>query len=379
MNARARGTAWLARRTGAVVWRSLVRIVVTGASGNVGSALLRRLLAVGGHDILGVARRVPDEPGAPFDAVSWRSLDLTEDTATDDLREAFRGADAVVHLAWGFQPSHDIAYLEALGVGGTRRVLEAVALEDVRHVVHMSSVGAYSPKRDDTPVDETWPTGGVPTSPYSRHKSSAERLLDAHESAYPDRVVTRLRPGVVGQRTAGSALLRYALPGLVPAAVLGHLPVLPLDRRLTIPMVHADDVAAAIERVLATTAAGPFNLAAEPAVTTADIADVLGARQVQVPSAVLRAVVSLTWHARLQQVDTGWLDLGFAVPLLDTSRARRELCWTPQVDARTVLAETVAGMREGAADRSPVLRPRSVPGQVARALRHGPVSRRHRP
>jgi UDP-glucose 4-epimerase len=138
MNARARGTAWLARRTGAVVWRSFVRIVVTGASGNVGSALLRRLLAVGGHDILGVARRVPEEPGAPFDAVSWRSLDLTEDTATDDLREAFRGADAVVHLAWGFQPSHDIAYLEALGVGGTRRVLEAVALEDVRHVVHMS-------------------------------------------------------------------------------------------------------------------------------------------------------------------------------------------------------------------------------------------------
>jgi UDP-glucose 4-epimerase len=356
-----------------------VRIVITGASGNVGSALLRRLVADGGHQILGVARRVPEEPGAPFDAVSWRSADLTEETATEGLREAFRGADAVVHLAWGFQPSHDVAYLEALGVGGTRRVLEAAAAEDVPHVVHMSSVGAYSPKRDDSPVDERWPTGGVRTSPYSRHKSSAERLLDAHEAAYPDRVVTRLRPGIVGQRNAGSALLRYALPGILSAAVLGHLPVLPLDRRLRIPMVHADDVAAAIDLVLARRAGGPFNLAADPPVTTADIAAVFGARQVQVPSGVLRAVVSLTWHARLQQVDTGWLDLGFAVPLLDSSRAARELGWIPRVDALTVLAETVAGMRDGAADRSPVLRPRSVPAQVARALRHGAVSGRRRP
>jgi UDP-glucose 4-epimerase len=356
-----------------------LRIVVTGASGNVGSALLRRLVSTGEHDVLGMARRVPAESAAPFDAVSWRSVDLTEETAAGALREAFAGADAVVHLAWGFQPSHDISYLEALGVGGTRRVLDAVTAAGVPHLVHMSSVGAYSPKRDDDPVDESWPTGGVPSSPYSRHKSSAERLIDAHERSHPGRVVTRLRPGIVGQRNAGSALLRYALPGTVPASVLGHIPVLPLDRRLTIPMVHADDVATAIERILEVTAPGPFNLAAEPAVTTAAIADVLNARHVHVPSPVLRAFVSLSWHARLQQVDPGWLDLGFAVPLMDTSRASRELGWSPQVDALTVLAETVAGMREGVADQSPVLRPRSVPAQLARALRRGPVSSRHEP
>jgi nucleoside-diphosphate-sugar epimerase len=144
-------------------------------------------------------------------------------------------------------------------------------------------------------------------------------------------------------------------------------------------MVHADDVASAIERVLTATVPGPFNLAAEPAVTTAAIADVFDARPVHVPSTVLRAVVSLSWHARLQQVDPGWLDLGFAVPLMDTSRAARELGWEPQIDALTVLAETVAGMREGVADQSPVLRPRSVPAQLAHALRRGPVSRRREP
>jgi nucleoside-diphosphate-sugar epimerase len=356
-----------------------VRIVVTGATGNVGSALLRRLVEAGKHDVIGLARRLPTGSGAPFDAVSWRSVDLTDDAATDALGEAFTGADAVVHLAWGFQPSHDLDYLDALGVGGTRRVLDAVAAADVPHLVHMSSVGAYSPKRDDTPVDESWPTDGVRTSPYSRHKSTAERLLDAHERSFPDRVVTRVRPGIVGQRSAGSALLRYGLPGVVPAGLIGHIPVLPLDRDLTLPMVHSDDVARAIGLMLEASVGGPFNLAAQPPVTTEAIADALDARSVHVPSSVLRVLMSAAWHARLQPVDPGWLDLGFAVPLMDASRAERELGWAPRVDATTVLAETVAGMRDAASDRSPVLRPRSVAGQLARALRRGPVTRRRRP
>lgn len=356
-----------------------MRIVVTGASGNVGSALLRRLVDSGGHDLVGIARRAPEGSGPPFDAVTWHPVDLTDPASPAPLVDAFSGADAVVHLAWGFQPSHDTGYLEALGVGGTRRVLEAVAAAEVAHLVHMSSVGAYSPKRDDEPVDESWPTGGVPTSQYSRHKAAAERLLDAHETAHPSRVVTRLRPGIVGQRTAGSVLLRYAVPGLVPAGVIGHVPVLPLDRRLVVPMVHADDVADAVVRILERRVPGPFNLAADPPVTTAAIAGVLGARMVHVPSSVLRAALSLAWHARLEQVDPGWLDLGFSVPLMDTSRAARELGWVARVDALSVLAETVAGMREAASDRTPVLRPRTVPEQLVRAVRRGIVSRRRLP
>lgn len=355
-----------------------MRIVVTGASGNLGSALLRRLSATGQHDVVGVSRRVPPE-AAPFAEAEWVTVDLTRDEDTAALRTAMAGADAVVHLAWGFQPSHREDYLEELGVGGTRRVIEAVTATGVGHLVHMSSVGAYSPKEDDSPVDETWPTGGVPSSMYSRHKSAAERLLDDLERESPDLVVTRLRPGIVGQRNAGSALLRYALPAIVPAAVLDHVPFLPLDKGLVVPMVHADDVADAVVRVLESRAPGAFNLAAEPPVTAADIARVLGARLVHVPSGAVRAAVSLSWRARVQQVDPGWVDMGFALPLLDTARASSELGWSPTKDALTVLAETVEGMREGAADRSPVLRPRSVASAVARFVRRGPVSSRERP
>jgi nucleoside-diphosphate-sugar epimerase len=353
-----------------------MRIVITGASGNVGSAVVRRLAGEGRHELVGVARR-PPAPTGEFEGVEWVSVDLTRDDPA--LGEAFRGADAVVHLAWGFQPSHREGYLEELGVGGTRRVVEAATETGVRHLVHMSSVGAYSPKRDDQPVDESWPTGGVRTSMYSRHKSAAERLLDGVEADRSGLTVTRLRPGIVGQLSAGSALLRYGLPAVVPRSLLSHVPVLPLDRGLAVPIVHADDVADAVALAIDARVPGAFNLSAAPAVTADLIAVALGARLVHVPSAVLRAAVSASWHARVQPLDPGWIDMAFALPLLDSSRAESELGWMPTNDAVAVLDETLEGMQDGASGRSPVLRPRSVVASVASAVRQGPVSSRRTP
>ena len=355
-----------------------MRIAITGASGNLGSALLRALSG-SGHELVGLVRRPPQSSTEPFGSVTWHSVDLTEDSDVPKLREGVRGADAVVHLAWGFQPSHRLDYLEELGVGGTRRVSEAVAAEGVPHLVHLSSIGAYSARRDTRPVTEDYPTDGIPSSPYSRHKSAAERLLDAFSAQHPEVTVTRLRPGIVGQRAAGSALLRYALPGILPAKLLRLIPVLPLDRRVLIPMVHADDVADALVRIVDRTAPGAFNLSAEPVLTVEHIAAALGARHVHVPAKVVRAAGAAAWRARLEQVDPGWLDLAHHVPLLDSSRAERELGWTPTRDAVSVLEEVVDGMVNRSSDASPPLRLRSVRDNLRRTFSEGPVHRRVQP
>jgi len=157
------------------------------------------------------------------------------------------------------------------------------------------------------------------------------------------------------------------------------VPVLPLDPALAIPMVHADDVADAISRSLTRTAYGAFNLAAEPAIRPPQIGAALGARVVNVPSRILRAVMNATWRAHVQKLDPGWLDLAMAVPLMDTGRARDLLGWRPTVDAESVLAETVDGMRNGSSLSTPVLRQRTVLGSLGDLVRHGPISRRPRP
>jgi nucleoside-diphosphate-sugar epimerase len=249
----------------------------------------------------------------------------------------------------------------------------------VPHVVHQSSLGVYSPGLDDTPVDESWPTAGIPTAPYSRHKVAAERLLDDIAAQHPDLLIARSRPVLIGQRTGASGMLRYVLPAIVPAAALRVLPVLPLDDRLRVQLVHADDVARALCAIVERRATGAFNLAADGLLRVDDLAAALGARHVQVPLSLLRRLADLSWRVHLQQVDVGWLDMAYQVPVLDSGRARAELGWTPRHDAAAVLAETLAGLREAAHDDTPILRPRTVRDGLLQAWHGGTVGRRRQP
>ena len=358
-----------------------MRIVITGASGNVGTALLRRLAAdAADHDLVGVVRRPPDQVG-PYRPVRWHSLDVAGEDAATRLRPILDGADAVVHLAWGFQPTRNTDYLTRVGVGGTAAILEAAHAVSAGHLLHMSSVGTYAAGRYGTRVDESWPTSGIPSSPYSRDKSAAEALLDRyeHEHRGDGMPVTRMRPGFIVQRAAASGQMRYFLPAYVPMSLVPRLPVLPLDRRLCIPLIHAEDVADAFVRAIERGATGAFNLAAEPPLGRRDIADTLGARAVHLPSPVLARLVDLSWRAHLQPVDRGWLDMAFGVPLLDTGRAREQLGWSPAWSAVDALRDVLAGVTDGAHTASAPLRGRSLVEQLRRGATIGAKTVRHLP
>src|ERR687890_303073 len=123
-----------------------LRVAVTGASGNVGTALLRRLTdpASGVAEVRGLARRRPPDQ-APYDAVRWHLADLSSPTSETLLPAFLDGVDAVVHLAWALQPGRQPDRLREVNVDGTRRVVEAAVAAGVAHVVHMSSLGAYAP------------------------------------------------------------------------------------------------------------------------------------------------------------------------------------------------------------------------------------------
>ncbi|MFN8075622.1 MAG: NAD-dependent epimerase/dehydratase family protein [Kineosporiaceae bacterium] len=361
-------------------------VVVTGLSGNLGTAVLRRLAPTGCR-LIGVCRRPP--AGGEYEAASWVPLDLAAPDAATQLRPVVEGADAVVHLAWGFQPSHDVEELERTAVGGTRAVTEAVLEAGVPHLVHTSSLGAYSPgpRTSADPgwdgVGEDWPTGGIDSLAYSRHKVAGERLLDQLERQAGERgaelTVTRLRPSLVVQRDAASGLLRYGAPAWMPTAAVRHVPALPLPRDFQVQFVHADDVAAAVQLVLDARAPGAFNLVAEPVVDAAMIAEVLGARLVPAPWQALRAAAAAAWHARLQPLDPGWLDLAVEVPRMSARRAREQLGWTPQWDGVAALTDLVEGMRAGASTDSPPLRERGAPQELDVAAHEGLVEHRRLP
>src|SRR5215213_5755210 len=331
-----------------------MRVVVVGASGNVGTSVLRSLAAEPAVDsVLGIARRVPKES---FPKTEWGEADI----ARSPLRPLFQDADAVIHLAWLIQPGRDKRLLYEVNVEGSARVFRAAAAAGVGTLVYASSIGAYAPGPKDRPVDESWPTTGIKSSFYARHKAEVERLLDRFEDEHPATRVVRLRPGLIFKREAASGIRRLFAGPLLPSALVQRrlIPVVPAHPRLIFQAVHSHDVGQAYQLALVREdARGPFNIAAEPVLDPQELGRVLGARPVRVPGGLLRGGAALSYRLRLQPSEPGWVDMGLGVPVMDVSRARSQLGWSPQRSASDALLDLIEGIREGAGLDTPPLEP----------------------
>jgi UDP-glucose 4-epimerase len=320
-----------------------MRVVVTGATGNVGTSVVRALADEPEvESIIGIARRLP---ALDMPKTTWAVADV----ASDDLVSRFRGADAVIHLAWAIQPSRDQKVLRAVNVDGSRRVFQAVGRAGVGTLVYASSVGAYSPGPKDRRVDEGWRTDGISSSFYSSHKAEVERLLDRFEDEYPGTRVVRLRPALIFKRQAASGIRRLFAGPLLPSPLVRRrlIPVVPKLARLRFQAVHSLDVGDAYRRAVTREVRGAFNVAAEPVLDPDELGRLLGARPVPVPARLLRGAAAVTWRLRLQPTPPGWVDMALAVPLMDTTRARHELGWHPQFTAGDALLELLDGLRNG--------------------------------
>jgi nucleoside-diphosphate-sugar epimerase len=363
------------------------KVVITGASGNVGTALLRLFAAQQpATAVTAIARRTPPST-APYDGAQWHKLDLARDDAHTKLLPLLQGADAVVHLAIAFQPARDRDYLRRTAVAGTHAVARAARDAHVNHLVHLSSAAVYSPGAYGDHVSEQWPRRGMPRSIYSVDKVAEEDVLDGIDAAsaadsQAPLTITRLRPGLIGQHDEATALLRYAAPAFVPRSLtrrIPGLPVLPLDRTLTLPVVHTDDVADAVMKALIHRAAGAFNIAAEDPLTAALIGDAFDAHVVHVPARASSVVADLAWSLYLSPVHRGWIDLAYATPLVDCTRAHTTLGWYPRHNTESVIRELAAGIRDRSSSTSAVLGERSPVDRLRKLLTSGPVTRRKLP
>lgn len=333
--------------------RSGLTVAVTGPTGTFGFALLPLLEAdprIGA--VAGIARRPFDPGDHGWSKMRYREGDVRDRAA---LEQAFAGADVVVHLAFDVTGRAGRDTVRATNVEGTMNAFAAAAAAGARRFVYASSVAAYG-FHSDNPIGltEDWPARPAERLFYAREKAEIEHLLDEAAVAHPQIGLYVLRPPIVlGPHTIGAkTILPKPLEpaGRRLAALALRLPVaLPVPvPALALQFVHEEDAGEALRLCVA--GAGPpgtYNIAADGELTVVDVVREAGLRAIAVPQAPVQAAARMLAALPFAPPSLSWAEALTGPVIMDASKARRELGWSPRWTALQALRDTLAGQRGG--------------------------------
>ena len=203
------------------------RVLVTGATGFLGSRIARKLIE------RGVAVRALVRTSSDRRRIADLPIEFAEGDVTDraSIERAVDGVDRVFHAAALYEiGASDPARMEAINVGGTRNVLEAASARSI-FTVYTSSVVALGPTHDHTADESHW-AGTAPRSAYEATKRAAHEIARSFAKttaiALPVTIYGPDDPSLTGQAH------RFFARGLIRVASFA-------DLKMT--LVHVDDCA----------------------------------------------------------------------------------------------------------------------------------------
>lgn len=330
---------------------SPLTVAVTGPSGTFGFGLMPLLQAdarIG--RVAGIARRPFDPAEHGWDKLVYRQGDVRDPAA---LLDAFEGADVVVHLAFMITGNASMDTIRAINVEGTLNAFRAAATEGAKRFVYASSVAAYGFHPDNpVPLTEDWPVRPAARLFYAQEKAEIEQLLAQEAAEHPEIDLYLLRPPIVlGPHAAGA---KDVLPGpLAPAGrrLVGLLARAPIPLPAVAPSVpvqfiHEADVGRALRQCIV--GAGPpgaYNITGDGVLTMADVARAAGWAALPVPARPVHAAFRALAALPLPLPATQWVEALSHPAIMDASKAKRELGWTPAYTSRDALRVTLRDLR----------------------------------
>ena len=312
-----------------------MRALLTGATGFVGAAVLRALVAAG-HDVRVLTRPTSDPrniDGVPCEPVTG---DLAD---PDSLRAAVKGCEALFHVAADYRLwVRDAAVMYRRNVDGTRDLLRAAAEGGVARIVYTSSVAAIGNRGDGTPADETTAASiEEMVGHYKRSKflAEAEAMRLAREDGAP--VVTVNPAAPFGPRDikptpTGRMVVEFGR-GRMPAYI---------DTGLNV--VHVDDVAEGHLLAFERGTVGERYILGGDNMRLRDMLDVLASHLGRAPPRIRlprTPLLPLAWVAELSgrmtgkepMLTTDALRMAKKLMFFSSTKARAELGYAPRPGA----------------------------------------------
>jgi nucleoside-diphosphate-sugar epimerase len=327
-----------------------LKVAVTGPTGTFGFGLMPLLEAENRIDrVVGLARR----PFDPFEH-GWRKMTYRQGDVRDPekLEEAFDGADVIVHLAFMITGTAARETIRAINVEGTLNAFHAAAACGAKRFVYASSVAAYG-FHPDNPIgmSEDWPIRPAAHLFYAQEKAEIEQLLHDESQAHSDVALYLLRPPIVlGPHAVGAkGALPEPLAGFAQRALdmARNLPVpIPVPvPDLPLQLIHEEDVGRALLAcVLADGPPGAYNIAGDGIVTAADVVRELGFTPITVPAELAQSAARAAALIPLPSFAppaTEWIEAATHPAIMDTSKAKRELGFSPRHTALAALRDTL--------------------------------------
>lgn len=329
-------------------------VLITGASGFIGSALIRKLADK--YTLVGLDRAGPTPPPAPAHSVEF---DLSDDqsvrAALEQVRTQFGSRIAsVVHLAAYYDITGDPNPLyDKITVQGTRRLVEALKGFEVEQFAYASTMLVHRPKATmEERIDEESPIG--PTWAYPESKVQTEELL---RQLHGDIPVVFMRFAGVYDDMGHSVFLAEQIAGIYEHRVKAHL--YPGMLCAAQSSLHLDDLTAAVAKLIEHRKKLPPELPllfGEPdALGYDEIQDIVHQAihgedfttiKIPKPVAKMGAWLQEEMLGDKSFVEPWMIDEADSHYIVDIDRAHAVLDWQPERSLRGTLPKIVEGLKK---------------------------------
>jgi len=302
-------------------------ILVTGASGFIGNQLIQLLQdQYPDIELIGTDIKKPDTQTTSPN-YTFLTCDIRDGANLKKIINENK-VSAIVHLASVVTPPPGMARetLYDIDVNGTHHLLEAAVEHNVEHFIVTSSGAAYGYHRDNADwLKEDDPLRGDQSFSYAYHKREIECLLALYQKKHPQLKQLILRPGTVLGKTVNNQITDlFKKPVLM--GIFGH--------KSPFVFIWDQDLVKIIAKGLEEKIQGIFNVAGDGAISTRDIASLLGKPYLPIPAFLVKAILAVFKPLNLSQYGPEQVKFLMYRPVLLNSKLKEVFGYIPSYTSK---------------------------------------------